>query len=75
MTTRYRITVRGVMSERFCQGFPGLRRELSAGHTVLEGDAEGGRPVGDVLATLDNLGLEVIGVEGATPPHARSEED
>ena len=75
MATRSRITVRGVMSERFCQGFPGLRRELAAGHTVLEGDAEDGRPVRDVLVTLDNLGLEVIGVEGATPPHAGPEEE
>ena len=37
MSGEYRITVRGVMSERFCQGFPGLSRRVLAERTVLEG--------------------------------------
>lgn len=65
----YRITVRGVMSERFCLGFPGLRRAVAEGHTLLLGDASGVRPLADVLATLDNLGLEVLGVEAGAPAH------
>jgi len=63
MTGDFRITVRGVMSERFCQGFPGLRRDVVAGHTVLQGAAGDGRPVEDVISTLGNLGLEVVEVE------------
>jgi hypothetical protein len=66
----YRITVRGVMSERFCRGFPGMTRRVLAGRTVLEGDRDG-RPVNDVLAILGNLGVEVLAVEepaGAAPP-------
>ena len=62
MSGEYRITVRGAMSERFCQGFPGLSHRVLADRTVLEGDPSG-RPLADVLGSLDNLGLEVISVE------------
>jgi len=67
----YRITVRGVMSERFCLGFPGLTRRVLADRTVLEGDPDC-RAVNDVLAMLGNLGVEVLDVEepaGAAPSH------
>jgi hypothetical protein len=63
MTDRYRITVKGVMSERFCRGFSGLASRSGAGRTVLEGDLPRGVRIADVLAKLDNLGLEVVGVE------------
>ena len=63
MSGEYRITVRGAMSERFCQGFPWLSSRVEADRTVLEGDPASGRPLDDVLSTLDNLGLEVISVE------------
>jgi hypothetical protein len=62
MSQRYRITVRGVVSERFCQGIPGVRRHVRDDRTVLEGGPEG-RPVNEVLATLGNLGVEVLDVE------------
>jgi len=70
----YRITVRGVMSERFCLGFPGLSHRVLADRTVLEG-GPGGRPINDVLAMLGNLGVEVIDVEepaGAAPSSEES---
>lgn len=63
MSGEYRITIRGAMSERFCQGFPGLTHRILADRTVLEGDPSAGRPLADVLCSLDNLGLEVISVE------------
>lgn len=69
MSGEYRVTVRGVMSERFCLGFPGMTRRVLADRTVLEG-APDGRPVTDLLAILGNLGVEVIDVEelaGAAP--------
>ena len=66
MAGDYRITVRGVMSERFCKGFPGLRRSVAPGLTVLEGDAAL-RPLPEVLSTLGNLGLEIVAVESPTP--------
>ena len=67
MDGEYRITVRGAMSERFCLGFPGTSHRVLADRTVLEG-RPGSEPLADVLASLDNLGLEVISVEtpGAT---------
>jgi hypothetical protein len=68
MGAEYRITVRGVVSERFCKGIPGMRRHVRGDRTVLEG-GPGGRPVNEVLATLGNLGVEVIDVDepAATP--------
>jgi hypothetical protein len=62
MSGEYRITIRGAMSERFCQGFPGVSHRVLGDRTVLEGDASG-RPLGEVLGSLGNLGLEVISVE------------
>ena len=74
MSGEYRITVRGVMSERFCLGFPGMTRRVLADRTVLEGDPDG-RPVTDVLAVLGNLGVEVLDVEQPAAPRHRPEED
>ena len=73
MRGEYRITVRGVVSERFCQGLPGVSRRVLDDRTVLEGGPEG-RPVTEVLAVLGNLGVEVLDVEqpAAAPT---SEED
>ena len=71
----YRITVRGAMSERFCMGFPGVSHRVLADRTVLEGHTGAGRPLADVLSSLDNLGLEVISVEasrGTTADHQES---
>ena len=63
MADRYRITVRGVMSDRFCRGISGLAGCPASGRTVLEGGLPPGVRIADVLARLDNLGLEVLGVE------------
>ncbi len=68
MSGGYRITVRGIMSERLCAGLPGLDRRVTAGHTVLEGDPRTGRTLDDVLTTLGNLGLDVVAVEPPTHP-------
>ena len=65
MSGEYRITVRGVVSERFCQGIPGgMRRHVRDDRTILEG-GPGGRPVNEVLVMLGNLGVEVLDVEEA----------
>lgn len=67
MTGEYRITVRGVVSERFCRGIPGIRRDVDDGRTILSG-GPGGRRVTEVLAMLGNLGVEVLGVEEPAAP-------
>jgi hypothetical protein len=68
MAGSYRITVKGVMSERFCRGLGAVPHPAGSGHTVLEGDLPDCARLGDVLARLDNLGLEVLEVQ--TPPSA-----
>ncbi len=65
MAGSYRITVKGVMSERFCRGLGAISHPADSGRTVLEGDLPDGGRLGDLLARLDNLGLEVLEV---TPP-------
>lgn len=62
-----RITIDGVLSERFCRGFAGMRRRVDAGQTVLEGDP-GGRSLTDLLTSLGNLGVDVVRVEAAGDP-------
>ena len=74
MSGEYRITVRGVVSERFCRGIPGVRRHVRDDRTVLEG-GPGGRPVNEVLATLGNLGVEVIDVEEPAAARTRRPEE
>jgi hypothetical protein len=73
MAEGYRITVRGEMSERFCRGFLGLVGRSASGRTVLEGGAPTGPPVDRVLSKLDNLGLEVLGVEPLAAPNPPKE--
>jgi hypothetical protein len=63
MGRRYRITVRGVLSERFCGGFAGMDRVAGTEHTVLEGDLRDEACLAQVLARLQNLGLDVLDVE------------
>lgn len=74
MLDSYRIIVRGVMSERFCRGFSGLSRSAADDRTVLEGGLPAGLRLDDVLARLDNLGLEVIAVERLTDSAIDSQE-
>jgi hypothetical protein len=72
MADQYRITVKGMMSERFGRGFPGLSSRPGPGRTVLEGGLPSGLRIADVLAKLDNLGLEVLAVESlGVPTHAK----
>jgi hypothetical protein len=73
MAGSYRITVKGVMSERFCRGLGAVPHPAGSGRTVLEGDLPDGGRVGDVLARLDNLGLEVLEVR--PPPAAPDGKD
>jgi hypothetical protein len=73
MAGSYRITVKGVMSERFCRGLGAVPHAQGSGRTVLEGGLPDGARIGDVLARLDNLGLEVLEVR--TPPAAPDGKD
>ncbi|MDQ3889476.1 MAG: sigma-70 family RNA polymerase sigma factor, partial [Actinomycetota bacterium] len=66
--TRYRITVRGTLSERFEGTFAGMQLEAADGETALVGDVEDQSQLYGLLARLRDFGLELVRLEpeGAT---------
>lgn len=68
--TRYRVVVRGELSDRFKAGFAGLGLERAAGETVLEGELGGQEDLRELLEQLQELGLELVAVSpvGSQPP-------
>ena len=61
--TRYRITVRGRLSERFASAFAGMTLERKPGETALVGViADQGQLYG-VLDRLRDFGLELVRLE------------
>jgi hypothetical protein len=61
--TRYRITVRGRLTERLGSAFEGLTLEPGHEQTVLAGDIRDQAQLYGVLSRLCNLGLELVRVE------------
>lgn len=59
---RFRIVVRGRLSERLGAAFDDVTLERRAGQTVLSG-ALGQAELHSVLARLDDLGIEPLSVE------------
>jgi hypothetical protein len=59
---RYRIRVRGNLSDRLLAAFPGLDPLTDRGATVLEGDLPDQAALHGVLATIESLGLELLEV-------------
>ena len=60
---RYRITVRGRLSERFAATFEGLSVEPRGQVTVLTGDFRDQAQLYGVLERVADCGLELAGVE------------
>jgi hypothetical protein len=60
---RYRITVRGRLSERFASAFDGLDLELRQGETSLVGPIADQAELFGVFDRLRAFGLELIRVE------------
>jgi hypothetical protein len=61
--TRYRITVRGTLSERFASTFAGMTLERGPGETALVGlIADQGQLYG-VLDRVRDFGLELVRLE------------
>lgn len=58
--TRYRIIVKGVLSESFASVFDGLSVEPLAGRTSLEGDFTDQSQLHGVLDRLRGLGIELV---------------
>jgi hypothetical protein len=65
--SRYRIRVRGTLSERLLAAFPGLDPRTDRGETVLEGDLPDQAALHGVLATVEALGLELLEVRRPRP--------
>lgn len=65
MSQRFRITVRGRLSERFATRFDGLDRESGDRDTVLVGDFRNPSQLDALLGRIADCGLELVGVEEA----------
>lgn len=60
--TRYRIAVRGRLSERLGSAFEGLALEPGHGETVLAGQIRDQAQLYGVLDRIRDLGLELVSV-------------
>jgi hypothetical protein len=64
MAVRYRIVVRGHLSERLGHAFASaLTVEAGAGETALTGELRDERQLRGVLDGLDDVGIEVVSVD------------
>ena len=62
-STRYRITVRGRLTERLASAFEGLELEPGIGQTVLIGEIRDQSHLFGVLDLVRELGLDLLSVE------------
>lgn len=60
--TRYRIVVKGRLSERFGQAFEGVTLEELPGQTALVGEFTDGAQLYGVLDRLRDFGIELVSV-------------
>lgn len=62
-TSRYRITVRGRLSERFASSFDGMVVEWDGGATVLVGELADQSQLYGLLERIRDLGMDLVKVE------------
>jgi hypothetical protein len=60
---RYRISVRGRLTERLGSAFDGMTLEPAAGQTVLVGEIRDQSHLYSVLDRVRSLGLDLVSVE------------
>jgi hypothetical protein len=60
---RYRITIRGGLSQRFAGAFEGMSLETGSGVTILFGDIRDQAHLYGVLDRIRDFGLELLSVE------------
>jgi hypothetical protein len=76
--TRYRICVRGRLTERLGSAFEGMSLEPGHGQTALVGKIRDQSHLYGVLDRVRNLGLELVSVEaspGASRPDDQEPDD
>ncbi len=61
----YRITIRGVLTDRLAAAFEPLSLTVTDGRTVLSGVCVDSAALYGMLDRLRDLGLELLGVESA----------
>jgi hypothetical protein len=66
--TRYRISVRGRLTERLGSAFEGMGLEPGQGQTFLVGEIRDQSHLYGVLDQVRNLGLELVSVEVVPMP-------
>lgn len=59
---RYRIVVRGELSDRYGPAFERMSMEVAAGHTTLVGDIVDQAQLHGLLERVSALGLELVSV-------------
>lgn len=73
--SRYRIVLRGRLSERFASAFEGMALEHGPNQTVLVGDVRDQAELYGLLGRLQDFGIELLAVEPAEISTTRSEPD
>jgi hypothetical protein len=63
--SRYRIVLRGKLSERFESAFDGMTLEHGPNRTVLTGDVRDQAQLYGLLSRLQEFGIELLAVESA----------
>jgi hypothetical protein len=71
--SRYRIVLRGRLSERFESAFDGMTLEHGPNRTVLVGDVRDQAQLYGLLDRLQELGIELLAVEPADVSDGSSE--
>jgi hypothetical protein len=61
--SRYRIVLRGRLSERFASAFEGMALEPGPGQTVLVGDVRDQAHLYGLLDQLRDFGIDLLAVE------------
>jgi hypothetical protein len=71
--SRYRIVIRGRLSERFESAFDGMTLEHGPNRTVLVGDVRDQAQLYGLLGRLQEFGIELLAVESADISDGSSE--
>ena len=71
--SRYRIVLRGRLSERFASAFEGMTLEHGPNQTVLVGEVRDQSQLYGLLGRLQDFGIELLAVEAAGACGSRSE--
>jgi hypothetical protein len=72
--TRYRIVVRGELSDRYAAAFEGMQMETKDGRTILTGEVIDDSHLHGILDRIGALGLKLVSLQAlAEEAHASAE--